>query len=83
MEDKNGTIEQMWLKGGEARKAAKALQQKLLTTTDPMERKKMSRQINDLFTQANAMRNEAKHQRWQGESIEREFISIEANLEGD
>ena len=83
MEDKNGTIEQMWQKGGEARKAAKALQQKLKTITDPDDRKQLLRQINELFTQASALRNEAKHRLRLDESIGREFNILQANLEGD
>lgn len=39
MKDRTMTTEQMRQKGAEARKAAKALQQKLQTVTDPEERK--------------------------------------------
>ena len=77
------TIEQMRLKAGEVRKAAKALQQKLQTVTDPEERKQLARQMNDLFIQASELRNEAKHRHWFEQSIEREFISIKADLEED
>ena len=70
-------------KSNEARKAAKALQQKLKTVTDPEERKQLSRQINDLFNQASVLRNEAKQCYRLEESIEREFNSIQAHLEED
>lgn len=70
-------------KSSEARKAAKALQQQLKTVTDPEERKQLSRQINDLFTQASVLRNEAKQCYRLEESIEREFNLIEANLDDD
>ena len=75
--------EQMRQKSNEARKAAKALQQKLKTVTDPEERKQLSRQINDLFNQASVLRNEAKQCYRLEESIEREFNSIQAHLEED
>ena len=75
--------EQMRQKSNEARKAAKALQQQLMTVTDPEERKQLSRQINDLFTQASVLRNEAKQCYRLEESIEREFNSIQAHLEED
>ena len=75
------TIEQMRLKASESRKAAKVLQQKLQTTTAPEERKQLARQMNDLFALAKALRDEAKHRHYQQESIEREFLSLQANLE--
>lgn len=75
------TTEEMRQKASEARKAAKALQQKLQTVTDPEERKQLARQMNDLFTQASAMRNEAKHRHWFEKSVEREFIGIAAEDE--
>ena len=81
MEEKEMTIEQMWQKGNEARKAAKELQRKLQTTTDTEERKQIARQMNDLFTQASEWRNKAKHRHYLQESIEREFLSIKADLE--
>ena len=77
------TIEQMWQKGNEARREAKALQRKLQTITDPEKRKQIAQQMNDLFTQASELRNEAKHRHWFEQSIEREFISIKADLEED
>ena len=54
------TTEQMRQKGAEARKAAKALQQKLQAVTDPEERKQLARQMNELFNEASQLRNEAK-----------------------
>lgn len=75
------TIEQMQQKSSEARKAAKALQQKLQTVTDPVERKQLAQQMNDLFAQANKWKSEAKNCYRLGESIEREFLGIQANLE--
>ena len=83
MEEKEMTIEQMWQKGVEARKAAKALQQKWQTTTDPVERKEIGRQMNDLFAQAKSWKSKAKMLHGLKESIEREFNSIMANLEDD
>jgi len=75
------TIEEMRQKGNEARKAAKALQQKLQTITDPEERKQLARQMNDLFAQASQLTKEAKNNRRLEESIEREFLGLQANLE--
>ena len=77
------TIEQMQQKGSEARKAAKALQRQLQTVTDPAERKQLAQQMNDLFTLSKSLRDEAKHRHYQEESIEREFLSMKANLEDD
>ena len=70
------TLDEMRQKASEARREAKALQQRLQTITDPDERKQVARQINDLFNQASQLRNEAKHHHWQAASIEREFISL-------
>ncbi len=77
------TIEEMQQKGSEARKAAKALQRQLQTVTDPAERKQLAQQMNDLFTLSKSLRDEAKHRHYQEESIEREFLSMKANLEDD
>ena len=77
------TIEQMRQKVNEVRRAAKALQRKLQVITDTEERKQIARQMNDLFNQASALRNEAKNRHWYEESIEREFISMNADLEDD
>ena len=77
------TIEQMWQKGNEARREAKALQRKLQVITDTDERKQLARQMNDLFNQASALRNEAKNRHWYEESIKREFISMNTDLEDD
>ena len=75
------TIEEMRQKGNEARKAAKALQQKLQTITDTEKRKQLARQMNDLFAQASQLTKEAKNNRHLEESIEREFLSLRANLD--
>ena len=77
------TTDQMLQMSSEARKAAKQLQRKLQATTDPEERKEMARKMNDLFTQASELKEEAKQRHYQQESIEREFLSIKANLEDD
>ena len=77
------TIEQMWQKGCEARREAKALQRKLQTITNPEERKQLSRQMNELFALAKSLRDEAKHRYFLEESIEREFLGINADLEDD
>lgn len=77
------TIEQMRQKASEARKEAKVLQRKLQTTTDLEERKQLAQQVNDLFALAKSLRDEAKHRHYQEESIEREFLSLQANLEDD
>ena len=73
----------MQQRASEAQQEAKALQQKLQTITDPDERKQMARQMNNLFAQAKSLRDEAKHLHYQEESIEREFLSLKANLEND
>ena len=65
-------------KASEARREAKALQQKLQTITDPDERKQVARQINALFNQACQLRNEAKLRHDYAASIEREFINMGA-----
>ena len=79
----NRMIEELHQKASEARNAAKALQRKLQETTDPEERKQLARQMNDLFNVACRLKNEAKHRHDMEECIEREFISIHANLEDD
>lgn len=75
------TMEEMRQKSSEARKAAKALQQKFQTVTNPEERKQLARQMNDLFAQASQLMKEAKNNRRLEESIEREFLGLQANLE--
>ena len=77
------TIEQMWQKGNEARREAKALQRKLQTITDPEKRKQIAQQMNDLFALAKSLKDEAKHRQWYDESIELEFLNLQANLEDD
>ncbi len=39
--------------------------------------------MNELFNEASQLRNEAKYRHGMEESIEREFLSIHANLEDD
>jgi predicted nucleic acid-binding Zn-ribbon protein len=75
------TQEQMQQKASEARREAKALQQKLQTVTDPDERKMLARQMNELFAHAASLRDEAKHLHYQEQSIERDFRCMETNLE--
>lgn len=77
------TIEEMWQKGCEARREAKALQRKLQVITDTEERKQLARQMNELFALAKSLRDEAKHRHYQEESIEREFISMNTDMEDD
>ena len=77
------TKEEMWQKGNEARKAAKALQRKLQTVSDPDERKQLARQTNDLFAEASSLRIKEKNRQSLEESIEREFIGMAADLEDD
>ena len=79
----NMTIEEMRQKASEARKAAKALQRKLQTVTDPVERKQLAREMNDLFVQAKNYTNEAKHRNLFEEYVEREFNNLQADLEDD
>jgi hypothetical protein len=83
MLDKKMTIEDMRQKAIEARKAAKALRQKLQTVTDPVERKQLAREMNDLFVQARYYTDEAKHRHRFEECVEREFNSLQADLEDD
>lgn len=83
MEEKKKTIEEIWQKASEARKAAKALQQKLQTVTDSVERKQLAREMNDLFVQARNYTDEANHRHRFEECIEREFNCLQANLEDD
>lgn len=81
MEEQKQITEQMRQQASEARLAAKALQKKLQTVTDPEERKQIAQQMNDLYAQAASLRNEAKQRHYMEESIERDFLSIKANLE--
>ena len=77
------TTEEMRQKASEARKAAKALQRKLQTITDPVERKQLAREMNDLFVQARYYTDETNHRHRFEECVEREFNSLQANLEDD
>ena len=81
MADTDMTKEEMRQKANEARKAAKALQQKLQTVTDFEERKQLAKQMNDLFAQASLLMKEAKNRHLFEQRVEREFLSLRANLE--
>ena len=81
MDEQKQITEQMLQKASEIRLAAKALQQKLQTTTDPAERKELARQMNDLFAEASTYLKEAKNRHWFEESAEREFHGLQADLE--
>ena len=83
MGEKAMTIEEMRQKASEARKAAKTLQCKLQTITDPVERKQLAREMNDLFVQARNYTDEATHRHRFEECVERELNSLQANLEDD
>ena len=82
MEEKM-TIEQMRQRSAEARRAAKELQRRLPRIKNTEERKLLSQQMNALFNEASLLRNEAQFRHGMEESIEREFLSIQANLEDD
>ena len=75
--------EQLLQRASETRKKAKVLQRQLETITDPDERKQIARQMNDLFAEASRLREEAQERHGMEESVEREFLSIKANLEED
>lgn len=77
------TIEEIQQKAREARKTAKALQRKLQTVTDPVERKQLAREMNNLFVQARNYTDKANHRHRFEECVEREFNSLQANLEDD
>ena len=79
-EEKELTREEMWQKRREARLAAKALQRKLKTITDPVERKQVARQMNDLFGEACKWFNKVKRSNEWERCIEREFILLESGL---
>lgn len=77
------TIEEMWQKANETRKVAKSLQHRLQDITDLDERKLLAQQMNELFAQAKSLRDEVKYRRGMDESIEREFLCLQAHLEDD
>ena len=81
MEVKGLTIERLRQQAHDMRKAAKELQRKMQEVTDPEERKQMSHRMNELFTEASSLREEAKHRHYLDESIERDFRCIETDLE--
>lgn len=75
------TIEQLRQQARDMRKAAKELQRKMQDVTDLEERKQLARRMNELFAEASSLRDEAKHRHYLDESIERDFRSIETDLE--
>ena len=79
----NTITEQLLQKARETRKKAKALQRQLETITDPNEWKQIARQMNGLFAEASRLREEVQERNGMEESVEREFLSIKANLEED
>ena len=77
------TIELIRQQARDIRKAAKELQRKMQEVNDPEERKQLARRMNELFAEASSLKDGAKHRHYQEESIEREFLSMKANLEDD
>ena len=80
-EEKELTREEMWKKRNEARLEAKALQRKLKTITDPVERKQVARQMNELFAEARKWSDEVKSGNEWDRCIEREFNLMESEME--
>ena len=70
------TIEQLRQQARDIQKAAKELQRKMQEVTDPEERKQMANRMNELFTEAGSLKDEAKHRHYLDKSIEREFLSL-------
>ena len=81
MEVKGLTIERLRQQVHDMRKAAKELQRKMQEVTDPEERKQMAHRMNELFTEAGSLKDEAKHRHYLDESIERDFRCIETDWE--
>ena len=81
--EKELTREEMWQKRREVRLAAKALQRKLKSITDPVERKQVAKQMNALFSEACEWFNKVKRSNEWERSIEREFILLESGMEDD
>lgn len=73
------SVDEMRQRASEARREAKALQQKLQGITDPEQRKQLSRQMNDLFAEAKKLTDEVKAQRGWEASVERELNSLRVN----
>lgn len=73
------SVDEMRQKASEARREAKALQQKLQGITDLEQRKQLSRQMNDLFAEAKKLMDEVKAQRGWEASVERELNSLGVN----
>ena len=74
------TTEQIRQRARDMRKDAKELQRKMQEVTDPEERKQLVRRMNELFAEAGSLRDEAKHRQYLDESIERDFLCLEADL---
>ena len=72
--------EEMKQKGREARKKAKDLQRRLVTESDPEVRKQMSREMDRLFCEARYWTEKAKLTHALERSIEREFLSMGAEM---
>ncbi|MBR5655770.1 MAG: hypothetical protein IKW98_03670 [Prevotella sp.] len=66
------TPEELFQKVRDARTAAKALQQKQKTETNPVVKKQLAKQINNLFIEARQWEEQARLER----CIEREFITL-------
>lgn len=73
------SVDEMRQRASEARREAKALQQKLQGITDTEQRKQLSRQMNDLFAEAKKLMVEVKTQRGWEASVERELNSLGVN----
>lgn len=75
--------DEMRQKGREARKKAKDLQRRLETESDPEVRKQMSREMDQLFCDARYWTKKAKLSHALDRSIEREFLSMGAEMADD
>lgn len=75
--------DEMRQKGREARKKAKDLQRRLETESDPEVRKQMSREMDQLFCEARYWTKKAKLSHALDRSIEREFLSMGAEMADD
>lgn len=75
--------DEMRQKGRETRKKAKDLQRRLETESDPEARKQMSREMDQLFCEARYWTEKAKLSHALDRSIEREFLSMGAEMADD
>ena len=75
--------DEMRQKGRETRKKAKDLQRRLETESDPEVRKQMSREMDQLFYDARYWTKKAKLSHALDRSIEREFLSMGAEMADD